>query len=251
MNHSDVIIIITVSLFITSIAGMYGTLKYIKLHTNPPMNTLIRTRGDIELQYIEPSRDNNIDLLPPEQVYSSDRVPCISEATYNTSESISNHLDLIEPQQVYDRVPSTSISSNPPSYNTLDLLQPQPVYTNWSSNPSTNISSWGDSLNIQRIPNYLNDLNINSCLEDSINLNYIFIVGILFLIVILSNSLLGLNPYNEWLYIIKIISIILILYYSTKFKISTAVILPLSINRISYLNDFRNSCDSWFWIYPL
>jgi len=62
-------------------------------------------------------------------------------------------------------------------------------------------------------------------------------ISILILTVILSNSLLGLNPYEKWLHIIKIISIILILYYSTKFKISTAIMLPLSISRISFLND--------------
>jgi hypothetical protein len=100
-SHSDIIIIITVTLFISSTIGVYAALKYINVHTNPPMNTLLRSRGDIELQYIEPSRDNNLDLLQPQQVYTCERVPCTSEATYNTSESIHNHLDLLEPQQVY------------------------------------------------------------------------------------------------------------------------------------------------------
>lgn len=72
-------------------------------------------------------------------------------------------------------------SGNPPSYNTLDLLQPQQVYTyeripsyrtgNPSSFQSSNINSClGDSLNLQTIPDY-----IHCCLEDSINLNYIFL----------------------------------------------------------------------------
>ena len=66
-------------------------------------------------------------------------------------------------------------------------------------------------------------------------------ISILILTVILSNSLLGLNPYEKWLHIIKIISIILIfliLYYnSSDIKISTAIMLPLSISKISYLDD--------------
>ena len=64
---------------------------------------------------------------------------------------------------------------------------------------------------------------------------------ILFIIVILSNLLLGLNPYCKWLYIIKIMSIILIifiLYYNSRdILILTAFMTPLSISRISYIND--------------
>jgi hypothetical protein len=66
-------------------------------------------------------------------------------------------------------------------------------------------------------------------------------ISILLLIFILSNSLLGLNPNEKWLHIIKIISIILIfltLYYNwSEFKISTAFMVPVSISKISYLND--------------
>ena len=223
MTHSDIIIIITATLFISSTIGVYAALKYINVHTNPPMNTLLRSRGDIELQYIEPSTNNTLDLLTPDQVYTCERVPCTSEATYNTSESIPNHL--LESQQVYN-------SWSLPSYHNFDLLPPEQVHMYERITSSTIKTISDNSLNIQQVPSF-----IHSCLEDSINLNYIFIVGTLFLIVILSNSLLGLNPYEKWLHIIKIISIILILYYSTKFKISTAIMLPLSISRISFLND--------------
>jgi hypothetical protein len=64
---------------------------------------------------------------------------------------------------------------------------------------------------------------------------------ILFIIVILSNSLLGLNPYHMGLHAIKIMSIILIifiLYYNSRdILISTAFMTPLSISRISYIDD--------------
>jgi hypothetical protein len=93
MSHSDIIIIITVSLFITSTVGVYTAIRYINLNTRPPVNTLISS-GDIELvDYIEPSSNNSLDLVQPQQVYISEvipeRVPCTSEATYNTSEGIS------------------------------------------------------------------------------------------------------------------------------------------------------------------
>jgi hypothetical protein len=59
--------------------------------------------------------------------------------------------------------------------------------------------------------------------------------------VILSNSLLGLNPYAKWLHIIKIMSIILIIFIfynnSRDILISSAFMAPLSISRISYIND--------------
>jgi hypothetical protein len=165
MTHLD-IIIITGTLFISSTLGVYAALRYINQHTNPAMNTLTRRSGDIELQYIEPSTNNNLDLLQPQQVYISEvipeRVPCTSEATYNTSKEI-----------------SSSFSANPPSYNNLDLLQPEQVYIPSYQNSSfTNFWS-EDSMNIQSIPSY-----INCCLENSINLNYIILFIIIFMVVL-------------------------------------------------------------------
>jgi hypothetical protein len=157
MSHTD-IIIITVTVFISSTAGLYAVLKYINQHTRPPVNTLTR-RGDIELQYIEPSSNNNLDLLQPQPVHTSERVynisevipervPCTSEATYNTSDGISNYLS--QPEQVY------SIE------NTL--------YSNYCSE---------DSMNMQTVPSY-----IYSCLEDSINLNYIYFILFIYLFIL-------------------------------------------------------------------
>jgi hypothetical protein len=152
MSHLD-IIIITGTILISSTLGVYAVLRCINQHTNPPINTLSRRSGDIELQYIEPSIDNNLDLLQPQQVYISNINSCLEDSI---------------------NLQSTQ-SGNPPSYNTLDLLQPQQVYTS------------------ERIPSYLSanpssyqNTNINSCLEDSINLNYIvyFILFMLVLIII-------------------------------------------------------------------
>jgi hypothetical protein len=97
MSHSDIIIIITITLFVSSTVGVYAGVRYIHLHSRPPINTL-RRRGDIELQNIEPSTNNNLDLLQPQPVYTIERipstierVPCISEATCNTSEVITSN----------------------------------------------------------------------------------------------------------------------------------------------------------------
>lgn len=164
MSHFDIIIITTGSLFISSVFGFYA-LKYIHLCTRPPVNTLIRSSRDIELQSLEPSRNNSLDLFQVQPVYAE------------------------------------SIPVRVPSSNTL--LEPQPVYicervhNSWSSNPSTNITpslnpstnitrSLEESLNLQRIPDHFYDLKqINSCLEDSINLNYIWLFIILLILLIL------------------------------------------------------------------
>jgi hypothetical protein len=79
MTHFD-IIIITGTLFITSTLGVYAGLRYINHHTTPPINTLTRRSGDIELQYIEPATNNNLDLLQPQQVYTPNINSCLEDS---------------------------------------------------------------------------------------------------------------------------------------------------------------------------
>jgi hypothetical protein len=68
-----------------------------------------------------------------------------------------------------------------------------------------------------------------------------FQVTLLVLTFLISNSLLGINPYSKDLLTVRIMSIILILfilYYNSRdIFISTAFMVPLSINRISYIDD--------------
>src|SRR6266850_5856184 len=108
MSHSDVIII-TVALFLTSTVGVYATIRCINQHIKTPINSLTR-RGDIELKYIETSTNNTLDLLQPQQIYTS-----------NINSGLEDSMNLQRTQSYW--------SGNPPSYNTLDLLQPQQVYT--------------------------------------------------------------------------------------------------------------------------
>lgn len=100
MSHTD-IIIITATLFFTSTVGVYAAIRCINKHWAPAQNRLVR-RGDIELvDYIEPSTNNNLDLLEPQPAYIYDRIP-----TY------------------FSEYPPTYFSEYPPSYHTnnFDLL---------------------------------------------------------------------------------------------------------------------------------
>ena len=63
------------------------------------------------------------------------------------------------------------------------------------------------------------------------------------IVFLLSNFLIGINPFNKEFYIIRIISvfvIILILYYNTnKIYFIASFILPLSIDKITFLNEMK------------
>jgi hypothetical protein len=199
MSHTD-IIIITGTLLLSSTVGIYAVLKYINLHTRPPVNSLIRSTRDIELQdYIE--RDSNLLQVHIEP----SRVPCTSEATYNSSEGI-----------------TSSFSANPPSYNTLDLLQPEQVHILservttyipiYSNSDTTNCFS-EDSLNLERFPEYY----INCCLEDTINLDYF----ILFLVLTI---IFYFTIYNKNK-ILSLINNLLYSHFSLKFMIILAILI--------------------------
>ena len=105
MRHTDInsnILIITVTLTIVSTLGVYVVIRKIIQYTRPPVNTLVRS-GDIELvDYIEPTR--------PQEIYN---YPDLLGSYYQTYESFSN----------YGRV-SSYWSGNPPSY----LNGPCPSY---------------------------------------------------------------------------------------------------------------------------
>jgi len=64
----------------------------------------------------------------------------------------------------------------------------------------------------------------------------------------LSNFLIGLNPFNKEFHTIRIMSIIVIifiLYYnSIQSTIATLFILPLSISKITYLDDIMEEDQS-------
>jgi hypothetical protein len=118
-----------------------------------------------------------------------------------------NYTDLLaQPSPIHDRIPNygripSYWSGNPPSYRTVDIINcPLEDY-------------------------------INSPLEDYINLDYILILILsCFLFLLIISILLRLNPYNKWLLII------FLLYYNSG-DISTAFIAPLSISKISYIDD--------------
>jgi hypothetical protein len=84
MSEKDIIIIVATLTFASTV-GVYAAIRYIKLHTRPPMNTLVRS-GDIELpDFIEPTH--------PQQIYN---YPDLLESQYPIYDRISE----------YGRVPS-------------------------------------------------------------------------------------------------------------------------------------------------
>jgi len=66
MTHSDIIIIVVTATF-ASTFGVYAAIRYINLHTRPPVNTLVRL-GDIELVDVNHIHSNlrDIDISLPE-----------------------------------------------------------------------------------------------------------------------------------------------------------------------------------------
>lgn len=67
------------------------------------------------------------------------------------------------------------------------------------------------------------------------------------IIFLLSNFLLGLNPNNKEMFIIRILSIlIIILYYnSLEYTIISSLIIPLSINKITFLEDILKDEENY------
>jgi hypothetical protein len=69
-----------------------------------------------------------------------------------------------------------------------------------------------------------------------------------FIIFLLSNFLLGLNPNNKEMFIIRILSILIIifiLYYnSLEYTIISSFIIPLSVTKFTFLNDILNDEES-------
>lgn len=219
MSNSE-LIIISITLVISSALGVYGVVRCINLHTRPPVNSLTRRFGDIELQYIEPSTNNNLDLLQPEQVYTPGRIPDYLFENYS--------------ERIPSEVITNNCSSNPPSYHTLDLFQqvyiPERITSYGSVMPSyqtTNVYS-EDSMNLERIP-----FNINSCLEDTLNINYtLFILFfIVMLIIIINNKIIFLSLINKLLhsYIYFEYMIILAILALIHFQFGFLVLTQISI----------------------
>lgn len=102
MTHTDIIWIV-VTLTFSSTVGVYAAIRYTNLHTRPPVNTLQRS-GDIELvDYIEPTR--------PQQIFN---YPDLLESHGR----FSYYYDRISD---YGRVPSYR-TGTPPIYQSVDRL---------------------------------------------------------------------------------------------------------------------------------
>jgi hypothetical protein len=220
--------------------GTFVTIKTINKLMRPPINRLVRTHGDIELNYIQPGQ------------------------TYN-------YPDLLEPPApIYDRIQSYSY---PPSYETGVI----PSYRSgtlphYQSVDGININCClEDNINLDYIfyiilfliillyirkliiSNQLNNQNMIILLILLLTIIYIQFgllvltqIIILFIIITLSNFLLGLNPYSNWLHIIKITSIIVIIfiiYYNSLYSIS--ILIPFSTFDIDFRDSFEWKISSY------
>jgi len=205
MSHTEIIWLV-VTLSFTSTVGVYATIRYIKLHTTPPVNTLVRS-GDIELgDYIEQTQ------------------PIYNYPDLTESAQIINYPDLPEPlpiitiQQQYERITNfvhnervhSFLSSNPPSYHTMDR--------------------W----------------NINSCLENSINLD--FIPWLIFLSILIAFIIIfKYFKTNVSIFLIPNLFLIFGLFMDSLYAMS--ILIPFSLFEINFRESFEWKFNS-YWVKP-
>lgn len=74
------------------------------------------------------------------------------------------------------------------------------------------------------------------------------------IVLISSNVLIGLNPWNIKFHITRILSICVIIYIlwfnSSDISIQTSILLPLSISKIDFIKDFEKLIDTWMIEFP-
>jgi len=108
MTHSDIIIIVVTATF-ASTFGVYAAIRYINLHTRPPVNTLVRL-GDIELVDVNHIHSNlrDIDISLPE---------------YPTSQVLVNQIpirwDIYPLPRFYHLTENTATGNTPPGYSQI------------------------------------------------------------------------------------------------------------------------------------
>jgi|HubBroStandDraft_1064217.scaffolds.fasta_scaffold06090_2 hypothetical protein len=240
MTTQNQIIAFSILAFISVPLFTFVTIKTINKLTRPQVNSLTRTTGDIELDYIDPH--------PPDQIYQP--------------------LDMPNPNYINwsDRVPSFYTGRYPPSY--------------FSGGNPPSFHSNDRSL-------------INCCLEDNINLDYIFyiILFCVFLILIrkliiskqlitaklivllllsiiylqfgllslaniiiwiivffLFNFLLGIfrNPNNTQFKVIRAMAIIVIIFIILKNSLyNISILIPFSLFEIDFRDSFEWKFDSY------
>jgi uncharacterized protein YneF (UPF0154 family) len=166
MTTQHQIIAICIIATIAVPVGTFVTIKTINKLMRPPVNNLLRTHGDIELDYIEPTQ--------PQQIYN---YPDLLGQHFPTHGIISNH-------PVYEgSLPSYFSTGNPPSYRSG------------------------------------NGFYINSCLENTVNVDYI-----------------------SWLILFFILGFLVIKYLSQKyFKKYDKIIFSegISIDTITFTKDYQ------------
>ena len=82
----------------------------------------------------------------------------------------------------------------------------------------------------------------------------LFQVIIWLVVFITSNILIGINPWNIQFHITRILSICVIIFIlwinSSDISIQKAILLPLSISKIDFLEDIKDKIDLWLIKFP-
>lgn len=252
MTTQHQIIAFCVIAFLAVPLGTFTAIKCIKKLTRPPVNTLIRSHGDIELNFIEPSQPGHaylpIDTLNPNYM---------SYETYNWGERVSSYWSNRLPSYFSGQhAPSYYSGGNPPSFNSVDR-----GFINCSLEDNINLDYilWlflfyvflllirkliiSNKINIEKIITLLllSGLSIIYLQFGLLPLAQIIIwINVFFL----SNFLLGINPDNIIFKVIRataiIVTIIIInslIFNNSLYNIS--ILIPFSLFEI----DFRDSFD--------
>lgn len=234
MTHFDIWIIVGTCSLCTTL-GVYVIITKVIRYTPTPVNTLTR-RGDIEL----------IDHIPATQ---HQRIPDFLGPEYPTHARVSSYYERVH--SYFNGNPPSYQSVNPPSYQNIDRF-----YINSSLEDYINLDYIFLLIFIIIIILLFRKLMISN--KDKIIILFVLILGVIYhllgllvLIQILiglivfftSNFLSGIYPFNIDYRIIRILSIIYIIYFlwynSIEIIIHTSVLLPLSIDKIDYLKNLN------------
>lgn len=221
--------------------GVFTTIKLINKLMRPPVNSLVRST-DIELvDYIEPTRPQEI-YNYPDLLESHDRIPYYIERISD-----------------YGRLPSYW-SGTPPSYHTLDRW----YISSWSEN-SINLDFW---IYLMLFCVFL--LIIRKLISNKLDINNLIIIILLFLgtvyiqfgllvlfqiilwiiVFFLSNFLLGINPDNTQFKVIRAMAIIVIIFIINSLIFnnslySISILIPFSTFDIDFRDSFEWKLNSY------
>jgi hypothetical protein len=258
MTTQHEIIIICIMAAIAVPVGTFTAVKTINKLMRPPVNRLVRTHGDIELNFIEPSQPGHaylpLDALNPNYM---------NYESYNWGERVSSYWSNRLPSYYTGQhAPSYYSGGNPPSFNTVDR-----GFINCSLEDNINLDYilWlilfcvflllirkliiSNKINIEKIIILLllSGLSIIYLQFGLLPLAQIIIWIIVFF---LSNFLLGINPDNTQFKVIRATAIIVIIFIINSLIFNNSlynisILVPFSLFEIDFRDSFEWKFNSY------